>query len=128
MGMYEELEDRSPQKFDRILAVSFSMLFFIFSGFSSAAYLFFGPSVENDVIRSLPHDPWSAAGRIGVICIVCCVFPIWVYPMVSPLKAYAGHIPSLAALAKILVMAASWLSTLFVHSLGKVSAIDGALC
>jgi len=130
LPMYEELENRTPEKFDKIVAVGFSVLFVIFCGFSSIAYLLFGPNVNDDVLYILPDNIWSSIAQIGVILVVSCVYPIMLYPMIAPLKTMAvfqGATQVLAlTVAKLLIVGAALLVALLVTSLGVVNIINGA--
>jgi len=56
LPMYKELEDRSPEKFSKIIKTAFSWIFLIFASFSMVAYLVFGPKVHSNVLVDLPHD------------------------------------------------------------------------
>merc|ERR1711988_1884263 len=86
LPMYQELENRSPKKFDRIVAVGFSVLFIIFCGFSTLGYLYVGPGVHSNILQDLPNNIWANAAQLGTIIVVACVYPIMVYPMIAPLE------------------------------------------
>lgn len=132
--MYKQLEDRSPQKFDRIVAISFCVLFVLFSGFSTICYLLIGPQVSSNVLEDLPHNIGSLIAQGGVILVVACVFPIMVIPMIEPLETMQIRVldssktrNTFIALVKVFIVAASWLVSVFVRSLGIVNVINGAM-
>lgn len=131
LPMYQELEDRSPQKFDKIVAVGFGVLFFIFCGFASVSYMLYGPTVESDILTQLPHNAWGDLAKIGVIFVVACVYPIMVYPMIAPLIASDGMFgmsPTvLATSAKFVIVLGALLVASRVDSLGVVNVINGAM-
>merc|ERR1712032_221890 len=65
LPMYEELEDRNPAKFSRIVAVSFTVLFGIFALFAVLGYFVFGAGVHSNILVTLPHTAWGHASRIA---------------------------------------------------------------
>jgi len=136
LPMYRELENRTPEKFDRIVAVGFSALFVIFSGFSTLAYLLIGPNVSNDVLKpasegGLPDSRWTDAAKLGVIFVVACVYPIMVYPMIAPLQSsefLRGPRRKIAITsAKVLIVLAALVVSWLVDSLGVVNVVNGAM-
>lgn len=130
LPMYEELENRSPQKFDKIVAVGFGVLFLIFCGFSALGYLFIGPKVQSNILADLPHNVWADAAQVGSIVVVACVYPIMVYPMIAPLQgASLRGLPSrtVASVAKGVIVVAAMLAAFFFDSLGFVNIVNGAM-
>merc|ERR1712183_39560 len=130
--MYEELEQRSPQKFDRIVAVSFSALFFLFCGFAATGYLLFGPSVKSNLLEDLPTTFGAELARIGTIFVTLSVYPIMLYPMVAPIRACKGTIAGLngnsaASWATSVIVVAAMLTALMVKDLGSVNTFNGAM-
>jgi len=140
LPMYEELEDRTPAKMDRIIAVGFGALFFIFCGFSIVGYLLIGPDVQSNILADLPNNIGSKIAQIGVIFVVACVYPIMVYPMIAPINSSSGPVTfrggpisfsigraNLVVVAKLLIVGSAFVVSVFVSSLGEVNVINGAL-
>lgn len=132
LPMYEELEQRSPQKFDRIVAVSFSALFFLFCGFASAGYLLVGPAVKSNFLQDLPGSFSAELGQLGTILVTLSIYPIMLYPMVAPIRActepIAGmSIDSAVACATSVIVVAAMVTALFVNDLGSVNTFNGAM-
>jgi len=132
LPMYEELEERSPQKFDRILAVSFSALLFLFCGFASAGYLLIGPSVKSNLLEDLPSTFGAELGQLGIIFVALGVYPIMLSPMVAPIRActepIAGmSVNSAVSCATSVIVAAVMLTALVVKDLGSVNTFNGAM-
>lgn len=137
LPMYKELEDRSPAKFNRIVAVGFSVLFVLFCGFSTLAYLLIGPTVADDVLSgknhkdALPINRWSDIAKVGVIFVVSCVYPIMVYPMIAPLEAAdfmsGARKKTSIVLAKFLIVIGALLVAWQVESLGTINVVNGAM-
>mmetsp|Transcript_58855 Transcript_58855/g.140375 ORF Transcript_58855/g.140375 Transcript_58855/m.140375 type:complete len:444 (-) Transcript_58855:251-1582(-) len=146
LPMYKELENRSPKKMDRIVAVGFGSLFFIFCGFAILGYLYVGPQVDSNILTNLPRGPWADAAQIGTILVVACVYPIMLYPMIAPLEELQSQARSVALdagssdghfrrkcfsvllpLAKVAIVAAVAIVAVFVDSLGFVNTVNGAM-
>lgn len=129
LPMYKELADRTPRKFDKIVAVGFGTLFFIFCGFSIAAYMLVGPEVTSDVLQDLTKvsdTAWTRVAQAGVMLVVACVYPIMVYPMIEPLQAMGtGRIGITAA--KLGIVVAGLLVSSQIQSLGFVNVLNGAM-
>merc|ERR1719362_2775735 len=87
LPMYEVLENRSPRRFLRVLLVSFGCLSLLLSIFCLIAYLAFGNIVDGNVLNSLGSGPWIAVSRGGVILVILAVYPIFLLPMVAPLRS-----------------------------------------
>lgn len=132
LPMYKALENRSPRKFDRITATGFTVLFFLFSGFSCLAYLLVGPDVQSNILQDLPKGPASTVAEAGMILVVACVYPIMLAPMIAPIEARQGSFlgcrpHSAARAAKCLIVAAVMATAFRVTSLGVVNVISGAM-
>merc|ERR1740121_2382761 len=89
LPMYQELEDRSPERFRRALSIAFAALAFIFGLFACLGYAIFGPDVKPNVLLNLPSSPLADAAQLGVIAVVAAIYPIMLIPMVAPLRAYS---------------------------------------
>merc|ERR1712050_754804 len=103
LPMYQELEDRSPQKFDKIITTGFSALFVIFAGFSVFSYLLYGPGVESNILQNLPINIGSDVAQIGMMIVVACVYPIMLYPMVA-IQPIASRGVGAQQVAKIIIV------------------------
>lgn len=130
LPMYSELEDRSPAKFNRIIAVSFSALFLLCAGFAVMGYLAFGKEAHSNVLLNLPDTHWGHASRIGAAAAVAGVYPIIMNPMITPLKTSAVALrsgPGVVSAATIGVVAVTAIAAVFVMDLGAVNIFNGAL-
>jgi len=132
LPMYEELEDRSPEKFDKIVAVGFGCLFLIFCGFSIVGYLLIGPQVQSNILEDLPKGPWTSIAQAGVMLVVACVYPIMVYPMIAPIcsgdvRMFGMNRGMVVIFAKVAIVACAFFAATFVHSLGIINVINGAM-
>lgn len=133
LPMYQELEHRSPQKFDRIVAVSFSALFCIFCGFSILGYLLVGPKVQSNILQDFPENLGATIAQIGIMLVVACVYPIMVYPMIAPIRAdlggsiYGINRTSIVTGAKVVIVLAAMFTALCLDSLGFVNVLNGAM-
>jgi amino acid permease len=135
LPMYQQLEDRSPQKFRGIVMTAFSGLFAIFGGFSAIAYLTFGPEVHGNVLLDLPHNRWGNLARIASSLSVMGVFPLVLMPMIAPIKNYRGftggasNMRELAAtIAKVIIITMVTLAAYMIHDLGVMNVFNGAFC
>jgi amino acid permease len=131
LPMYKELENRSPQKFDKVVAVGFEVLFLIFCGFSTLGYLFIGPKVKSNILEDLPHNVWADMAQVGSIVVVACVYPIMVYPMIAPLHGVSLRgLPSrtVTSVAKVAIVVTAMLTAFVFDSLGFVNVVNGAMC
>lgn len=127
LPMYEELENRSPQKFNRILAISFSILFVLCSAFAVVGYLAFGEGVSSNVLNNLPATQWGHLTRLSAALAVLAVYPIIMNPMIAPLRDPKIGGPLVAAVATALVVLASMVAATFLDDLGFVNVINGSL-
>lgn len=130
LPMYQQLENRTPQKFLGIVSTAFCALFAIFSGFSVVAYLTFGPMVHGNLLLDLPHSVWGNMGRAAASISVLAVFPIMVMPMIAPVKKLERQggmqFACLVATVGIVIMVS--ITAFFVRDLGFMNVINGATC
>jgi len=128
LPMYEELKDRSPQKFNKIVVVSFSFLFVLCSAFAVIGYLAFGPAVSSNVLNNLPATQWGHLTRLSAAAAVLAVYPIIINPMIAPLRNPAIVMnPTIAPVATVAVVLASMFAATFVNDLGFVNVVNGSL-
>lgn len=127
LPMYQELEDRSPKKFNRILAVSFSSLFVLCSAFAVIGYLTFGEAVSSNVLNNLPATHWGHLTRLSAALAVLAVYPIIMSPMIAPLYNPDIGGSAAAAGATVLVVLASMVAATFLDDLGFVNVVNGSL-
>mmetsp|Transcript_127096 Transcript_127096/g.247686 ORF Transcript_127096/g.247686 Transcript_127096/m.247686 type:complete len:494 (+) Transcript_127096:69-1550(+) len=158
LPMYEVLENRSPRRFLRVLLVSFGCLSLLLSIFCLVAYLAIGNTVEGNMLKSLPETTWNAVSRGGVILVILAVYPIFLLPMVAPLRSLnlrfflqrgaldertALHCQAERAQLKVLaasrrslfvnivtlgIIIVSFLGALVLKDLGPLNAVNGAIC
>lgn len=133
LPMYAEMKDRSPQKFRRVVAISFTTLFFIFAGFSVFGYLAFGPDVQSNVLLSLPGTAWGHVSRLFAALAVVAVYPIMMNPMIAPIRnSRSFTTPGLdanvvAGIATCCVIFAATVTAFFVTDLGYLNVVNGAM-
>jgi len=146
LPMYEELENRTPRKFFRVLALSFGTLAVVFSGLASVGYLLFGPGVQSNILLNVSKEKygvWADVAQVGTIFVVAAIYPIMVIPMVAPFRNmsrdwFAGpdapasvvHRRRELTVSGIIlgIVAVSFVGALCIDSLGIVNTIDGSLC
>jgi len=158
LPMYEVLENRSPRRFLRVLLVAFGCLSLLLSIFCVIAYLAFGNTVDGNVLNSLGSGPWIAVSRGGVILVILAVYPIFLLPMVAPLRsldlrlfvrrgaleeraalhtrAEREQLKALAAsrrrvsvnLITLAIIIVAFLGSLVLTDLGPLNAVNGAIC
>lgn len=128
LPMYEELKDRSPAKFNRIVIVSFSFLFVLCSAFAVIGYMAFGPTVSSNVLNNLPATHWGHLTRLSAAAAVLAVYPIIINPMIAPLRnPTIVTNPMIAPLATVAVVLASMLAATYVDDLGFVNVVNGSI-
>lgn len=130
LPMYAELKDRTPAKFNRIVALSFLALFVLCSLFAVVGYLAFGADVSSNVLLNLPDTRWGHLSRAGGALGCAAVYPIVMLPMLAPLRssALACKLGSgVVAGATLCIVAASAAAALYVTDLGFVNVVNGAL-
>jgi len=142
LPMYEELEERSPAKFRRVLGLAFGTLTFVFGLFAALGYAVFGPGVQPNVLLDLPDSPFANAAQLGVIAVVAAIYPIMLIPMVAPIRnlslegvADAGSVWSVLQRKRNLlvpmviggIILISFVGALYIESLGLVNVIGGSV-
>lgn len=128
LPMYEELKDRTPEKFNRIVVLSFSFLFVLCSAFAVIGYLAFGPTVSSNVLNNLPATHWGHLTRLSAAAAVLAVYPIILNPMIAPLRnPTLVTNQTIAPLATGAVVMASMITATFVDDLGFVNVVNGSL-
>jgi len=130
LPMYEEMENRSPGKFNRVVAVSFFILFVLCSSFAVLGYHTFGATVSSNILLNLPHTAAGNAGRLCAAAAVLGVYPIILKPMIAPL-ARAGNVASRAfppaqIATCVIVVSAAAAGSVF-RDLGRINVVNGAL-
>lgn len=134
LPMYSELENRSPEKFNRIVLVSFSILLLLCSGYAVAGYVTFGPGVSSNVLKSFPGTHWGHTSRLAAVAAVCAVFPIIMNPMVAPLlnsealaSVRAARPQTVSGVAICCIVLAVMGTSLCVSDLGFINVMNGAM-
>lgn len=130
LPMYAELKDKTPQKFDRIVGASFSSLFLIFAGFSVLGYLTFGEGVNSNVLLSFKtSSSWGRSSRWCAGLSVVAVYPIMLYSMLAPVRNYFAGCDAQRHMVAVtlLTVASVSLTATFVHDLGYLNVINGAM-
>lgn len=87
LPMYGELENRTPAKFNQIVAVSFGILMLLCCGFGVAGYATFGSTVNSNILVNLPNTQWGHVSRVAAATAVAAVFPMILGAMVAPLSS-----------------------------------------
>lgn len=158
LPMYEVLENRSPQKFTKVLLISFGGLCTLLCGFGGLAYLAVGSAVQGNVLLNLPTNAWSNISQAGVIMVVLAVYPIFLLPMVAPLRTLdltwflkRGNLESrlidmsnddrdqmtkracqrrrlFVNVLTVVIVLVSLLGSWVLTDLGPLNAINGAIC
>mmetsp|Transcript_70912 Transcript_70912/g.203191 ORF Transcript_70912/g.203191 Transcript_70912/m.203191 type:complete len:445 (+) Transcript_70912:68-1402(+) len=134
LPMYQELEDRSPQRFAVCLWTAFGSLALIFSLFATLGYLSFGPGVQGNVLQNVDSGVLSDIAQVGTILVVAAIYPLMVIPMVAPIRNMAlpeslSHRRGLVVAGSIFVIVLiSFVGALLIPDLLVVNVIDGALC
>lgn len=139
--MYQELEQRSPQKFRTCLFVAFAVLYLLFSAVMISGYVAFGPQVQASILDNLPNDAWGMLARLGMaVCVLGC-YPLNMKPIVAPFLRgeTSGAAEPLLAEGKVaesdgrtilftsLVVLLVTLASLCISSLGPLNALNGAI-
>lgn len=140
LPMYQELENRSPRKFSRILWFSFSVLALLFGLLSSAGYLAFGPNVNSNMLVNLPKNVAGDIAQFGMLIVLAAVYPIMMIAMIAPIKNLSletfSSVPAIArrrhqalvTVSTVGLVLGSFLVAVKVTDLGIINVIDGALC
>jgi amino acid permease len=134
LPMYGELENRSPAKFNRIVAVAFAVLLLLCSGFAVAGYATYGQSVSSNVLLNLPSSHWGHASRLGAATAVAAVFPIIMFALVSPFSnsqalgnLQIGDAKTASSVAMCAIIAGVMVTSVFVSDLGFLNVVNGAI-
>lgn len=133
LPMYAEMKDRSPANFRRVLAASFSVLFALFSGFSGVGYLAFGSGVSSNVLLNLPSTALGHTARLCAALAVLAIYPLILLPMIAPLRSARALVldryspQTVANIATCAVVIAVMVTAFFVHDLGSINVLNGAI-
>jgi len=130
LPMYKDMDNRSPALFRKALSISFGFIFLLFTSFAVIAVLTMGPDVSSNVLQDLPSNHLSNAARLGMLVVSASIYPFMVTPMVEPLEAWAGEglkADKIVKVAKGAIVAAVMVAGCFVHSLGLMNVLNGAL-
>lgn len=125
LPMYEELQSRSPKKFRKITAVSFSCTCVFFIAFAIFGYLVFGPSVSSNIIQDLPTTSASTLARVSSAACVIAIFPIMAQAMASPVRVAKGPVQARRATVSYVILAA--LGAMVFPDLCTLNVLNGAL-
>eukprot|EP00747_Dinoflagellata_sp_TGD_P168737 gnl/TRDRNA2_/TRDRNA2_195847_c0_seq1.p1 gnl/TRDRNA2_/TRDRNA2_195847_c0~~gnl/TRDRNA2_/TRDRNA2_195847_c0_seq1.p1 ORF type:complete len:427 (-),score=84.00 gnl/TRDRNA2_/TRDRNA2_195847_c0_seq1:103-1383(-) len=132
LPMYSELKDRTPDKFNRAVAMAFVSLMILCTAFSVYGYLTFGPTVNSNIVENLPNTPWGRFSQLSAAAAVAAVFPIIMGPMIAPIrnsKALSNMNGSewVASITIIVISAAVLVTALFIKDLGILNEVNGAM-
>lgn len=125
LPFYEELADRSVDKFRSILKKAFIFLFFLFAGFLYMSLLAFGEGVNSNVLANFPSGLWGALAQIGMAGVALSVYPLMLMPMVAPVRTRFGNMISWSTTLGIVVVA--MIISYSVTSLGVLVVLNGAM-
>jgi len=133
LPMYAEMKDRSPAKFDKVVAVSFTTLFFVFGGFAVFGYLAFGENVNSNILLSFPGTIWGNISRNFAGVGVLSVYPIMMSPMIAPIRnsdvaAKLGMNSDVVVnVTTVAIVAAVTFTAFFLTDLGILNIVNGAM-
>lgn len=89
LPMYQELENRTPKRFFKVIVYAFGALMITYCTFSVSGYFSFGGTVPSNVLTA--H--WAALSqnvvysvRLGTVLVVIGVYPVMMFPMIAPLR------------------------------------------
>ncbi|CAD7964518.1 unnamed protein product [Amoebophrya sp. A25] len=123
LPMYETMANRSPQNFSKMLIVAFSILWVIFTIFSTFAYMSYGSKVEGNVLNNLPSSAWYAVtARAGMSFVAIGVYPLMLFPMIAPIKQRRWRTIAIA-----IVLLSTVLAGCVADDLGVLNVACGAL-
>jgi len=141
-GLYANLNNKSPESFQQIMATAFIIVFFIFATFGITSYLMFGKNIKSNILLEFPQNIFGYVGIGGVSLVVLSVYPLILNPIIEPFldKEYIsieegsgkplgnrmGNRSKKAMYVTTLSSAALFIS-FFVTDLGIVNVITGAL-
>ncbi|CAD7942290.1 unnamed protein product [Amoebophrya sp. A120] len=81
-AMYQEMENRSVERFGKAMKISTVFMFCLFLLFPFFSMMTYGDELQGNVLMNLPKDAWyTPAVMIGMALVVLCVFPMIHYPM-----------------------------------------------
>lgn len=130
LPMYEQLENRTPQRFSQALTYAFFFLYFLFGVFALLPYLVYGPHVRSNVLLDLPISIWGNVTRLGMMLVVASIFPLLVLPLVYPFPAVRstpfGNV-RVRDVAVLFWAASLMIPAIFLKDLGFLNVFSGAL-
>jgi len=88
LPMYQQLQDRTPAKFQHCVVVSFTFLFVFTMLFGAAAYMVFGTGTLSNILKNFPRDFAADIARVGMCLVILGVYPIMLSPMVAPIRTW----------------------------------------
>lgn len=126
LPMYEELDSRTPEKFNRIIALAFAVLFFIYAGFAVLGQTLYGLDVESNILKNLPRSTGGFLAQSGTVVAIAGVYPIMLMPMVAPLRS--SGFQSMVKPTTFAIVLASLCAAFMCDDLGYFNVLNGALC
>jgi len=94
----------------------------LFCLFSSAGYLSYGVAAEGNILNNLPTSQWyTSVSRISMVGVCLGVYPLMLYPMVTPLGERWRSV------GVVLINACALCIAFIVSNLGVVNIINGAV-
>jgi len=136
LPMYAEMRDRSPARFNDVIAVSFCVLFLICSGFSVLGYLTFGNRVSSNVLVDFPKTLGGTLSRLAAASAVVGVYPVILGPMIAAIHSLFEHSGPVAGalignskttLLICTVVFAVMCAAMYMRDLGFLNVVSGAL-
>jgi amino acid permease len=89
--MYEQLENRTPERFQMCVVVAFGFLFVFTMLFGAAAYMIFGTDTLSNILKNFPRNWPADVARVGMCLVVLGVYPIMLSPMVAPIRTWESE-------------------------------------
>jgi len=150
LPMYEALEHRSPERYTKVLLIAFACLAVLLSVFATVAYLVVGPLVEGNVLKNFPPTTlWARTTQVGMIVVIFAVYPIFLMPMVAPLRVldlswFSRSCPDedgdrtslplaesrrsmFVNAVTVVIVAAAFVGAICVPDLGFINALNGSI-
>jgi amino acid permease len=134
MPMYAELDDRTPEKFERLTRLAFLVLFIVYAGYAIIGYLTYGPvSLKSNILQNLPHGQWGKASRLAYVLVISAAYPMFVYPMISSirhsesLRRRGFNIDLLSSVATVFISLSVLCGALIFTELGFINNFVGAV-
>jgi amino acid permease len=113
---------RSPESFAKALRTALVILYLLFCLFASVGYLSYGAAAEGNILNNLPTSQWyTSVSRISMVGVCLGVYPLMLYPMVTPMGE------RLKPLGVVLINACALCIAFAVSNLGIVNVINGSL-